>query len=169
MKLYKSSQLLCSLQCKSSLQALGALHKTLFTPDKWGSLSLVTNEPINITAWKPMFLCSPYKSQVWLNTANNQLLKCVRFQNNEIISIPGNTSVLSIPSSNLFFPHLCCQLILPEDLQRKEGVWFPFTIQKHVLPHLSNMNTALQFTARSFCQVQGRHKQLIPQQDLCCN
>lgn len=120
---------------------------------RWVFLSLVKNLSINITAWKPVLLCSLYKSQISRKTANNQLLKCMEFPENEIISIPGDTPVLSIPSSNLFFPHLCCQLILPEDLQRKEGVWFPLKIQIHVLPLPSNVNAAMQFTARSFCQV----------------
>lgn len=34
--------------------------------------------------------------------------------------LPGNTPVLSIPSSDLLFPHLCCQLVLPEHLQGEE-------------------------------------------------
>lgn len=125
------------------------------------------------TALKPKCLSSFYKIQTSRKTASNQLLKCMGFPKSEIISIPGNTSVLSIPSSNLFFPHLCCQLILPEDLQRKEGVWFPLKIQIHVVPFSSNMNAAMQFTAWSVCQAHGRCKQslmlwLIPQQYLCC-
>lgn len=79
---------------------------------------------------------------------------------------PGNAPVLSIPSSDLLFPHLCCQLVLPEHLQGKEGGWIPGKTQIQLLPLPSKENAEVQFTAGSFCRV--FNALVNPQQYLHC-
>lgn len=79
---------------------------------------------------------------------------------------PGNAPVLSIPSSDLLFPHLCCQLVLPEHLQGKEGGWTPGKTQIQLLPLPSKENAEVQFTAGSFCRV--FNALVNPQQYLHC-